>query len=792
MLSTSISLVLSLPDAQRSPKTGGKAANLSKLIDARFAVPRGFVISADAYRSHLWASGARSIASAAGEAEERERVRHAILSQEIPEDIWAAVAKAYERLSWQCGCADPKVAVRSSAIEEGQALQAFPGAYESILNVSGLDALKVAIRRVWASLWSGKAAAYRTVRGVSAEPAMAVIVQQMVGAQWQGTALTANPVTGDPHRVLVSRSMVGGAGAGESSHYEVDLHDGDAAAPTRSPDDMVSLVAEKAVLVEDTLGGPVEVEWAWEQGRLWFLQAQPMRPLGGALPSADEPAFFPVDWADETDAQAVWRRVTDRPVSCFSRSLLWEPARSALSPFAAAGDTGRSRAINGYVYRRGAETLLSSRIATRLLSLGRRVLDHWAKEAGPDIRWRCAAVMEADPAGMDHPKLLRVISDAAGAVSRAAEWLDWARFPCTAFPQMLREAAADLTDNPSLPRRLLAGLDDPTVMRDARLQELGERFAAAERSGKLGNERWWRAYKQDVQEVAREYGGSFRGAGEMCDIAAWKSWMEDTDAVFRIIGATARQGDRPSLVTLHCAAEADAKRAAMEAEGLLKGKARGRFADLLELSRAWLPARSEMEHVYTLSCTALRLLLAELAARMCASGLIVSGQDVFHLTMDDVLGLPAKPEPEDCASIAAAVARRKHEIWLETRLAAPEAIPAGAAPASIGSTPGLLRGRAIAPGAVTGRARVARSIEEAGEIEAGEVLVVKAPGLAWTPFLAVAGGLVAEQEPDVPDAAAVAGEYGVPVVVGCRGTIAAVRDGQRIVVNGSEGFVRLS
>ena len=84
MSSSGISLVVPLVDAQRSRKTGSKAVDLSRLITARFAVPRGFVISADAYRSHLWASGARAVASAAQEAEDRERIRSAIIVSRYP------------------------------------------------------------------------------------------------------------------------------------------------------------------------------------------------------------------------------------------------------------------------------------------------------------------------------------------------------------------------------------------------------------------------------------------------------------------------------------------------------------------------------------------------------------------------------------------------------------------------------------------------------------------------------------------------------------------------------------
>ena len=102
LMPTDISLILPLADAARqSTKTGSKAVNLSSLIAARFAVPRGFVIGADAYRSHLWATGLREVAGGAPEAEDREKIRAAILGLDIPEDIWSAIATSYQHLSWQ-------------------------------------------------------------------------------------------------------------------------------------------------------------------------------------------------------------------------------------------------------------------------------------------------------------------------------------------------------------------------------------------------------------------------------------------------------------------------------------------------------------------------------------------------------------------------------------------------------------------------------------------------------------------------------------------------------------------
>jgi pyruvate,water dikinase len=103
----------------------------------------------------------------------------------------------------------------------------------------------------------------------------------------------------------------------------------------------------------------------------------------------------------------------------------------------------------------------------------------------------------------------------------------------------------------------------------------------------------------------------------------------------------------------------------------------------------------------------------------------------------------------------------------------------------------MLNGIPASPGLASGRARIARNLEEAGDIENGEILIVDSPGLAWTPFLALAGGFVAQQQSDSPSAANLAREYGIPAVTGCAGVMEAAIGGHRIAVNGSEGWVDL-
>jgi len=772
MSASSIALIIPLADAQKSRRTGAKATCLSKLVAARFAVPRGFVLSADAYRAHLWASGAREMASATADAEQREAIRTAILSQAIPEDVWRAVAEAYERLSWQTGLPDPKVAVRSSALEEGSNGEAFPGAYESYLNVSGLDALNTAIKRVWASLWSGKAAAYRARFGSATEPAMAVIVQQMVEADLTGTAFTANPVTGDPHGVMVTTR----SGDGESPHYTVDLRDLCVAGTPESAaqEDLVRRIVEQSILVEDALGGRVAVEWAADRDGIWFLQASPIDAL---------PAHFPVDCNDMTEGRAQWGRQDPRPISFFARGI----ASAASSP--------KQLVLNGYLYSCHEKPIESEdknraeRARAKLLDEAAASLREWQKRVRPSLGDRVSESLDTDLSSLDGAALSRLLQSAAETARLSYDWMCRSESPSARVPELLGQLVEDRT----LVWRLLGGVRDVIFERDALIQDLSERFAMAERSGKLDDETWWHGYKRDVERFARDYGYAFMNPGEAADPARWRSWIEDTDPVFRMIGAISKRGDGPTLVTLHCAAEHYAQAAHAEADALSE-LPKGRQADLrrlLELARHWIGARAETEQTCALAGTALRLAVMEFARRLARAGAMSSSEDIFLLSVDELAALPAEPGTAERGELAARIARRKHEAWLERRLAAPDMLPIDDSAAQVAdeSPEGKLTGTPASSGSVSGRARIVACVEDAAKIERGDVLVTASQGAAWTPFFALAGGFVCEAGHDMSAEAIAARIYGIPAVVSCPSAASAIRDGHKITVDGSAGVV---
>jgi pyruvate,water dikinase len=169
---------------------GGKAASLARLAGMGLPVPRGFVVTVEAYRAALRAAGLGG--------QPAEELGERILAAPVPAEVAAAVLGAHARLEAAV------VAVRSSATAEDLESASFAGQYETFLNVAGEDALLDAVRACWASLWSPRALSYRRrLGGPDRGLALAVVVQEMVAAECAGVLFTADPVTGERERMTV-------------------------------------------------------------------------------------------------------------------------------------------------------------------------------------------------------------------------------------------------------------------------------------------------------------------------------------------------------------------------------------------------------------------------------------------------------------------------------------------------------------------------------------------------------------------------------------------------------------
>ena len=297
---------------------GGKGASLARLSGSGIPVPGGFHVCTQAYQEFVAANHLppRILALLkklnAAEPAALEQASRSIgqwfAEAHIPVEIAAGIARAYATLPG----VSPAVAVRSSATAEDLPEASFAGQQETYLNVSGGQSVLEAVRKCWASLWSGRAIAYRARQGIGSEGlSLAVVVQLLVPAQAAGILFTANPVNGRRDQVVISASwglgeaVVGGLvnpdsltvdkASGhilerltadkstmtvctENGTQEQPVADALRHAPVLHDEAVIELTA-LAVQVERIYGMAMDIEWAWVDGVFAILQARPITAL---------------------------------------------------------------------------------------------------------------------------------------------------------------------------------------------------------------------------------------------------------------------------------------------------------------------------------------------------------------------------------------------------------------------------------------------------------------------------------------------------------------------------------
>jgi pyruvate,water dikinase len=102
-----------------------------------------------------------------------------------------------------------------------------------------------------------------------------------------------------------------------------------------------------------------------------------------------------------------------------------------------------------------------------------------------------------------------------------------------------------------------------------------------------------------------------------------------------------------------------------------------------------------------------------------------------------------------------------------------------------------LHGIAASPGVTEGQARVITTVQELGDVQAGEILVCPITAPSWAPVFARIAGAVSDIGGIMSHAAIVSREYGLPAVVGTGFGTKRINTGQRIRVDGDNGVVAL-
>ncbi len=178
------------------------------------------------------------------------------------------------------------------------------------------------------------------------------------------------------------------------------------------------------------------------------------------------------------------------------------------------------------------------------------------------------------------------------------------------------------------------------------------------------------------------------------------------------------------------------------------------------------------------------------AGRLVSAHVLREPEDIFYLTYAE-LGDVVRTHRIDEQLID----RRREDFASYQALTPPRVLTSdgevfGGAYRRDGLPPGALVGLPVSAGIVEGRARVITDMVEA-DLETGDILVTTYTDPSWTPTFVAIAGLVTEVGGLMTHGAVIAREYGVPAVVGVEHATGLIRNGQRIRVDGTNGFVEV-
>ncbi|MEC1679042.1 phosphoenolpyruvate synthase [Bacillus mojavensis] len=222
-------------------------------------------------------------------------------------------------------------------------------------------------------------------------------------------------------------------------------------------------------------------------------------------------------------------------------------------------------------------------------------------------------------------------------------------------------------------------------------------------------------------------------------------------------------------------------------DGEQKAKETKRMIDLI---RNFIGYREYPKYGYISRFFVYKQALLKEAERLVQAGVIHDKEDVYYLTFEELHEVVRANKLGDQI-----INKRKEDYKFFEKLTPPrvftsdgeifsgeykrENLPANA-----------IVGLPVSSGVIEGRARVILNMENA-DLEDGDILVTSFTDPGWTPLFVSIKGLVTEVGGLMTHGSVIAREYGLPAVVGVENATRLIKDGQRIRVNGTEGYIEI-
>ena len=837
------SYVLDLREIDRTQiaLVGGKAANLGELsrLDG-IRVPAGFCVTTNAFARIITEVPSLDeqldrLARMAPDAHDAirapsEEIRRSIEAVLIPDDIASAIVRALARLGEH-----DAYAVRSSATAEDLPSASFAGQQDSYLQVTGRASILQHVSLCWASLFTERAVTYRLRNDIDHRTVrMAVVVQRIVDAQVSGVLFTADPVSGT-RRIASIEATFGLGEALVSGHVNADrykVRDGSVVAGTIS-DARPTLTDRQALQLvtlghrlESQFGCPQDIEWCLADDDFHIVQSRPITTLFPIPATTDGANHVYVSVGHQqmmTDAMtplglAFWQMMTPRPMAEAGGRLFVDVTQALASPASrdtllatlgksdpritdalqeilARGDFVRELPDAGPAWTPpgagSAAIETDPAIVSELIERSEESIATLKHAIATNAGTELLTFIRDDIHQLRHvqfdPRGLQVIMAAMEATwwlnDRMQEWLG-------------EKNAADVLTQ-SVPDNVtsqmgLALLDVADVIRPhAEVVAFLEQARDDSFLGELPRLAGGRDAHDAILAWLDRYG--MRGVGEI-DITRPR-WREHPTMLVPMIlanvrnfapGEATRRFERGREQATTKETEL-LQRLRSLTDGALKAAETERMIDRV---RTFSGYREYPKYGMISRFFVYRQALLREAERLVQANVLREKEDIFFLRFEELQDVVRTNRVDE------RLIRERRDAFTSYQSLRPPRVLTSDGEMLNGSyrrdelPAGALVGLAVSGGTVEGRARVILDIATA-DLAAGDILVTAYTDPSWTPLFVVCTALVTEVGGLMTHGAVIAREYGLPAVVGVEHATRLIRDGQRIRVHGTDGYVEI-
>ena len=754
---------------------GGKGYNLARLARYGFRVPRGGVLPVGAPLS--------------------------------------AIRAGIERL----GLIHAKVAVRSSATAEDSARASFAGIHRSFLNVSGIDAIEQAAQGCIDSLQTPEAIAYRRRMGFRDEEVRcAVVICEMVEARAAGVAFSCDPAGGRRDLIVIDAAeglgdavvsgRVNPQRGGWRSQSGVLRREQAPTPGTLLPPAIEEELAYQAKRVQWALGegqDPQDIEWAYDGDRLWLVQARPVTvvPRAGWPETARMPRYWSTanlkDNQPDGWCELSWSMLDEIVGDALFSTLKW--VRYPLPPGI---EVVRRFHGRGFFDITAMQYGFYDAFGIPPDQVMKTIGGHQPEIDVPADPFTGAAGRRRRLASMRLAALLwNIAHKAKPAVRKQLEEqrrltaTDFTRCSLAEIEAVLREIGriqeafipiVGLANASSGPWQMAleAAIKDSGLIN--RLQAGAGTVASAEHG--------YRLYeiaqgKSTLDSFLRDFG--HRAVYET-DIRNPR-WVEDPS--WLIAQVEAIRANPPARDPRESAAQVR-----REAEREVRRRFPWRAPMLLWFARKLresMAVREACKSAMVSMLLPVRRAVLEVGRRLVAADQLDSPEQMFELAHVDLFCLLRGYWDASGARELTRDRTRRQETWLaedcpDVITETPEGVTTGSAPPEAAPADGVWNGIAVSPGTATGVVRLVRHPEDAAHLRQGDILCAPSTDPGWTPLFLRAAAIVMETGGYLSHGSIVAREFGIPAVANVPGILAALHDGDRIIVNGSHGKITRS